>query len=239
MVDKIIQNPTRSSSGIFFSNTTIMKKLKEQTDAKMEAGRKAKPDFMKGVDDIIDKAKAFKQGSDAVKIGEKAPYFELPNPEGTPISLKKLLAKGNVVVTFYRGDWCPYCNLQLRALQLKLDEIRSLGATLVAISPQVPDGSLTKSEISEMEFTVLSDQDSKVASQYGVAWEIPEFLIGHMREDRGLDLEKINNGNGNILPIPATFILNSDGIVIWNYVNVDYRTRSEPDEIIEALKNIS
>ncbi|AWW00761.1 peroxiredoxin-like family protein [Arcticibacterium luteifluviistationis] len=216
-----------------------MTKLKELTDAKIEAGRKAKPEFMKGVDDIINKAKAFQQGSDAIKVGQKAPNFELPNPEGKSISLETLLGKGPVVVTFYRGDWCPYCNLQLRALQAKLDEIHSLGATLVAISPQVPDGSMTKSEISKMDFTVLSDQDAKVASQYGVAWEVPEFLMEHMRVDRNLDLETINNGNGNILPIPATFVLNSDGVVTWNYVNVDYRTRSEPDEIIEALKKLS
>jgi len=129
--------------------------------------------------------------------------------------------------------------LQLRALQAKLDDIQKLGATLVAISPEVPDDSLTENEINNMDFTVVSDQDAKVASQYGVAWEVPEFLMEHMRVDRGLDLKKINNGNANVLPIPTTFILGTDGIVKWNYVNVDYRTRSEPDEIIEVLKNLS
>lgn len=213
-----------------------MKNLREQTDAKIESGRQAKPEFMKGVDDIISQAKAFEQGANAIKIGEKAPFFELPNPEGTLQSLDTLLHNGPVVITFYRGDWCPYCNLQLRALQAKLGEIQALGATLVAISPQVPDGSLTKSEISTMEFMVLSDQDAKVASEYGVAWEVPEFLLEHMRVDRSLDLAEINNGNATVLPIPATFILGRDGIVAWNYVNVDYRMRSEPDEIIEALK---
>ena len=216
-----------------------MKTLKEQTDAKIEAGRKAKPEFMKGVDDIISKAKAFEQGSNAIKVGQKAPSFKLPNPEGKLIALETLLEKGPVVVTFYRGDWCPYCNLQLRALQAKLDEIHALGATLVAISPQVPDGSMTTKELSEIEFIVLSDQDATIAAQYGVAWEVPEFLMEHMRVDRKLDLEKINNGNGSILPIPATFILNANGIVTWNYVNVDYRTRSEPDEILEVLKNMA
>ena len=216
-----------------------MKKLKELTDAKIESGRQANPEFMNGVDDIIKKEKEFEQGKNAIKIGQKAPGFELPNPEGKSILLDVLLEKGPVVITFYRGNWCPYCNLQLRALQAKLDDIHALGATLVAISPQVPDGSLTKDEISNMDFTVLSDQDAKVALQYGVAWEVPEFLAEHMRVGRKLDLEKINNGNGNILPIPATFILGQDGVVTWSYVNVDYRTRSEPDEIIEALKNLS
>ncbi|MEP2024826.1 MAG: peroxiredoxin-like family protein [Reichenbachiella sp.] len=216
-----------------------MKKLKEQTDAKIAAGRKANPEFMKGVDDIINKAKSFKQGDDALKVGEKAPFFELPNAEGKSVSLDTLLEKGPLVITFYRGDWCPYCNLQLRALQARLVEIRALGATLIAISPQMPDGSMTKNEINELEFMVMSDQNAKVASKFGVAWEVPDFLIEHMHVDRSLDLEKINNGNGKILPIPATFVLGQDGIVKWNYVNVDYRTRSEPDEVIQALKNLS
>ncbi|REG88208.1 peroxiredoxin-like family protein [Winogradskyella sediminis] len=216
-----------------------MKTLKEQTDAKIAQGRKAKPEFMQGVDDIILKAKAFKPGEKAIKIGENAPDFNLPDANGDIISLSTLLHKGPVVVTFYRGSWCPYCNLQLRALQAKLDEIKALGANLIAISPEVPDGSMTENEISKMDFIVLSDQDAKVASAYGVAWEVPDFLMEHMRVDRKLDLENINNGNKNILPIPATFILSKDGVVIWNYVNVDYRTRSEPDDIIEALKSLS
>lgn len=216
-----------------------MKKLRELTDAKIESGRQNNPEFMNGVDAIIEQEKAFEKGKDAIKIGQKAPDFELPNAEGKSIVLKSLLEKGPVVITFYRGNWCPYCNLQLRALQARLDDIYALGATLVAISPQVPDGSLTEDEISKMDFIVLSDQDAKVALQYGVAWQVPEFLAEHMRVDRKLDLEKVNNGNGNILPIPATFILGQDGVVTWNYVNVDYRTRSEPEEIIEALKNLS
>lgn len=216
-----------------------MKNLRAQTDAKIAAGRKNNPNFMKGIDEIIAKAKDFEEGKNALKVGEKAPNFELPNAEGKLVSLKSLLEKGPLVITFYRGDWCPYCNLQLRALQAKLSEIQELGATLVAISPQVPNGSLTKSEINEMDFIVLSDQNAKVASKYGVAWEVPEFMAEHMRVDRNLDLEKINNGNGSILPIPATFILSKNGVVAWNYVNVDYRTRSEPNEIIEALKKLS
>ncbi|MBD0777876.1 AhpC/TSA family protein [Maribacter sp. ANRC-HE7] len=216
-----------------------MKKLKELTDAKIESGRQSNPGFMRGVDDIIKQEKAFERGKSAIKIGQKAPGFELPNPEGESIRLNALLEKGPVVITFYRGNWCPYCNLQLRALQARLDEIHALGATLVAISPQVPDGSLTDDEISKMDFIVLSDQDAKVALQYGVAWEVPEFLAEHMRVDRKLDLDKINNGNGNVLPIPATFVVGRDAVVTWRYVNVDYRTRSEPDEIIEALKKLA
>lgn len=212
-----------------------MKTLKEQTEAKIEAGRQANPDFMKNVDEILNQAKAFQQGANAITLGEQAPEFTLPNPTGQSVSLAELLKNGPVVVTFYRGDWCPYCNLQLRALNARLDEIHALGAQLVAISPQVPDDSMSKDEISEMDFWVLSDQDAKVAAKYGVAWEVPEFLAEHMRIDRKLDLDVINNGNGGVLPIPATFVLDRNGIVTWRYVDVDYRTRSEPEDIITAL----
>ncbi|MEO9273456.1 peroxiredoxin-like family protein [Marinomonas sp. 5E14-1] len=216
-----------------------MSTLKEQTEAKVAAGRAANPEFMKGVDEAIERAKQFEQGSDALALGATAPNFELPNQSGEATSLADLLAKGPVIVTFYRGSWCPYCNLQLRALQARLREFNDLGAELVAISPQVPDDSLSKDEISQMAFQVLSDQSAKVAVEYGVAWEVPEYLVNHMKVDRGLDLEAINNGNGNVLPIPATFVIDRDGKVAWRFVDVDYRTRSEPEDIIEALKKLA
>ncbi len=216
-----------------------MTTLKAQTDAKINAGRQANPKFMKGVDDIIAQAKIFKEGASAINIEQTAPNFELPDAQGNLVSLANLLKKGPVVVTFYRGSWCPYCNLQLRALQEKLAEINSLGATLIAISPQVPDDSLTESDIKNMEFAVLSDQDANVAEEYGVAWEVPGILMEHMRVDRKLDFEKINNGNTTILPIPATFVLDRNGKVVWRFVDVDYRTRSEPNDIINALKALS
>ena len=215
-----------------------MTSLKQQTEAKVAAGRQANPDFMKGIDEVIAQAKAFQQGGDALAVGQQVPAFELPDAEGNLVSSADLLAKGPLVVTFYRGSWCPYCNLQLRALQARLADINALGAQLVAISPQVPDGSLSKNEISEMDFIVLSDQNAKVAAEYGVAWEVPEFVLNHMKVDRQLDLESINNGNGSVLPIPATFVIGTDGVVSWRYVDVDYRTRSEPEDIIEALKKL-
>ena len=216
-----------------------MKSLKEQTDAKIEAGRQAKPDFMKQVDEIIEQAKAFQQGADAIASGDKAPDFSLPAASGQLVSLEKLLKSGPVVVTFYRGDWCPYCSLQLRALNERLDDIQAQGAQLVAISPQVPDDSLSDKDISAMKFWVVSDQDAAVASRYGVTWKVPEYLAEHMRVDRGLDLDAINNGDGSILPIPATFIIDRDGTVAWRHVDVDYRTRSEPEDIITALKQLN
>jgi len=210
--------------------------LKAQTEAKVAAGRKGNPGFMKGVDETIAQAKAFQEGANALNLDQNAPRFELPNQHGEQALLDELLAKGPVVITFYRGSWCPYCNLQLKALQSRLPEIHALGAQLVAISPQAPDGSMSENDIRNMDFVVLSDQNADVAASYGVAWQVPAFLLDHMREDRGLDLESLNNGNGSILPIPATFVLDSEGKVTWRYVDVDYRTRSEPQDIINALK---
>jgi peroxiredoxin len=216
-----------------------MKTLKEQTDAKIQAGRAANPDFMKNVDEIIAKAKKFQQGDKAIELGKIAPDFVLPNPKGILISLTNLLTQGPVVVTFYRGSWCPYCNIQLRALQVRLEDIHALDAQLLAISPQVPDDSLTSDEINKMGIIILSDQDANVASQYGVGWKVPEFLIEHMKTDRNLDIEAINNGNGSILPIPATFVIDRNGTITWRFVDVDYRTRSEPEDIIKALRELS
>ncbi|WP_411825587.1 peroxiredoxin-like family protein [Luteolibacter sp. AS25] len=213
--------------------------LRQQTKQQIEKSRSGNPLFMQSVDEIIAAAKKFETGADALAVGLAAPQFELPDAAGKVVSLAELLAKGPVVVTFYRGSWCPYCSLQLKALQEVLPEIHMLGGSLVAISPQVPDSSLNSSEKAAMDFTVLSDQDARTAKEYGVSWEVPERILQHMRDDRKLDLESINNGNANILPIPATFVLNPQGVVTWRFVDVDYRTRAEPSDIISELRKIS
>jgi len=215
-----------------------MTTLREQTEAKIAAGRKGNPEFMKGIDDVIKEAKSFQEGKNALKLGDQAPAFSLPNQQGKLTSLSNLLSQGPVIVTFYRGSWCPYCNLQLKALQSRLPEIHELGAQLVAISPEVPDDSLSENEISKMSFEVLSDQDAEVAAKFGVSWTVPDFVLAHMKVDRQLDIEKINNGNANIMPIPATYILNQQGIAVWRFVDVDYRVRSEPEDIINELKKL-
>ena len=215
-----------------------MTSLKAQTDMQINKTRQVKPEFMQKLDDIIAASRKFQQGGHAILIGQQAPDFLMPSAQGTSVSLTELLAKGPVVLTFYRGDWCPYCNLQLNAMRKRLAEIHSLGAQLVAVSPQAPNESLTETEREELDFCVLSDQDAHVAAQYGVAWEVPELILEHMRKDRNLELAEINNGNGSVLPIPATFVLGIDGLVKWRYVDVDYRQRAEPEDIINALQDI-
>jgi peroxiredoxin len=143
-----------------------------------------------------------------------------------------------VVVSFYRGGWCPYCNLELRALQNALPEIKQLGAQLVAISPQTPDESLSTAEKNELEFAVLSDIGSATAKAYGIAFDLTEELrpiysrLGHALPDK-------NGDDSWILPIPATYVIDKDGIVALAFVDVDYRNRLEPAEIVTAIKTLS
>lgn len=212
-----------------------MDNLLDQLTAQAAKTRQSKPEFMQEVDVLIASARESGLGAHSLAIGQQAPDFNLPDAHGDSVSLSKLLQKGPAVLVFYRGSWCPYCNLQIHALQLRLNEIEKLGAQLVAISPQKPDNSLAQIERDALQFTVLSDQDCRVATEYGVAWEVPALLLDHMRKDRGLDLVEINQGNGSRLPIPATFILNQDRQVAWKSVEVDYRTRAEPNEVIAAL----
>ncbi|MEP1552889.1 MAG: peroxiredoxin-like family protein [Paraglaciecola sp.] len=216
-----------------------MTSLRSQTDAQIDKTRQGNPEFAQKVDKLLADAVAFKQGDSALTVGSKAPSFILPDANGVQVKSSDLLDKGALVVTFYRGSWCPYCNLQLRALSQRLAELHELNAELVAVSAQVPDESLSVVEKQELTFPVLSDQDAKLAEAFGVAWQVPAVLTEHMKNDRGLDLEKINNGNGSILPIPATFIINQAGDIVWRFVDVDYRNRSEPDDIVEQLKSLS
>lgn len=213
-----------------------MTSLREETDAQIAKLRKTKPEFAQQIDALMSSSESFQAGSDALTVGQKAPDFVLPDPHGAEVSLSGLLAKGPVVVTFYRGGWCPYCNLQLRAIQTRLADMHALSAELVAISPQVPDESLAQLERDPLAFPVLSDQDARVAAEYGVAWEVPDAILDHMRKDRNLELTEINGGNGHVLPIPGTFVLGRDGLVKWRYVNVDYRYRAEPEDVVAAVR---
>lgn len=170
-----------------------------------------------------------------VHVGDKTPGFSLPNAVGQWVSLAERLAAGPVVVSFNRGSWCPYCNLELRALQRVLPEIHELGATLVAITPEAPDGSLTLAEKYSLTFDLLTDAGSRVARDWRLRYDLPLDLRQLYMSAFQVDPRASNVEGGWRLPVPATFVLDPDGVVRARHVLVDYTTRMEPGEIVAAL----
>lgn len=174
----------------------------------------------------------------SLKKGAKCPEFSLPNAQGKMVSVTELLRQGPVVLVFYRGGWCPYCNLTLRALQKSLDAIRGNGAQLVAISPQEPDQSLSTAEKNELTFEVLSDMQNKVAKSFGLVFKLPNDLV-KLYGEFGIDLKKANGDDRNELPLAATFVVAKNGTIEHAFVDADYKSRMEPAEIVSVLKKLA
>jgi peroxiredoxin len=172
---------------------------------------------------------------DAIAAGDKAPDFSLPDSRGRQVSLTTLLRGGPAVVTFYRGGWCPYCNIQLRAYQRALPEIAALGGQIIAISPQLPDRSLSVVEKNALEFDVLSDVGNVVGRSFGVVYALPEELRAAMRLNHKA-LPGINGDESWELPLPATFVVAQDRSVALAYVDVDYRRRLASEDIVTTLR---
>ena len=167
--------------------------------------------------------------------GSAAPDFSLPNAHGAPVASEALWGDGPAIVSFYRGGWCPYCNIELKALQERLPEIEALGARLVAITPETPDNALSTQEKNEIGFDVLSDDGNRVASAFGLTFRLPD-AVSDLYKGFGIDLEASNGEGSQTLPVPATFVIGKGGKVIKAFVDADYTTRAEPDEVIAALK---
>jgi peroxiredoxin len=174
----------------------------------------------------------------AVGVDEAAPDFALPNAAGKSIVLKELLRSGPVILTFYRGGWCPYCNIQLRAYQSVLPQISASGARLVAISPQLPDNSLDTANKNALTFDVLSDVRNEVARSYGLVYSLPEEIRAALRSNNKA-LPSINGDESWELPVPATYVIASDQHVALAYIEVDYRKRLEPEALLTCLKSLS
>lgn len=172
-------------------------------------------------------------------VGEQAPRFVLPNPDGQPVSLDERLAQGPVVLTFFRGDWCPICNLQLRALQRALPDIEKAGASLIAVSPQALSHALTLREKAELTFDVLSDVDQKVIRDYRLQFTIPPEVQDMYLGVFALDLGEQNADGSWNLPVPGTFILDRQGVVRKRHVTADFTRRMEPEDVLAALEPLA
>jgi peroxiredoxin len=185
----------------------------------------------------FEKLAASQTAENALAVGDTVPDFTLPNVSGDPVSLHDLLDKGPVVLNFYRGGWCPFCNLELQALQARLPEIRALDATLVGISPETPDNSLTAIEKHQLEFEVLSDVGNRIARSFGLLFTVYEEMRP-LYLKWGLDVPASNGDDSWELPVPATYVIGRNGVIHAAHVDKDYTRRMEPDAVVTALQEL-
>jgi peroxiredoxin len=173
-----------------------------------------------------------------LRVGDRAPDWELKDSEGEEYSLDDELDQGPVILSFYRGGWCPYCNLQLRALQEYLPQYEDLGANLIAISPELPSKTEQSKTLNKLDYRVLSDLGNQVARAYGLVFSLPEELRT-VYADLGIDLPAYNGDETFELPVPGTFLVDEKGIIRYAFLDTDYTKRAEPSEILKELKKIA
>ncbi|GAN69523.1 peroxiredoxin-like family protein [Acetobacter orleanensis] len=171
----------------------------------------------------------------ALKAGEKAPAFTLNDPDGNPVSSTGLLTKGPLVVSFYRGVWCPYCNMELQALEAALPSFRELGANLIAISPQTAVNSRKSVRQNHLDFPILSDTHNNVAAKFGLRFALPDYLV-ELYQNLKNDLPGFNGDESWTLPMPGRFVIGQDGVILYAEVNPDYTRRPEPEDMLPALR---
>ena len=186
--------------------------------------------FGKSIEDLQKK----KIEEKSIKLGEIMPEFLLPNVKNEIINSKEILKNGKMIIAFYRGSWCPYCNLELKMLQDHLPKIKDKKAMLVAISPQSPDNSLTVVEKHNLTFEVLTDTDNLFAKQLGISFELQDFVLPYYQA-LGIDLMHFNKNNDNSLPVPAVFVIDQNGKIIYKFVDANYMNRIDIDELLQTL----
>lgn len=171
----------------------------------------------------------------AKREGDLAPDVNLPDASGAPVKLSDLWQGGPLVVIFYRGGWCSYCNLQLHAWQQHASELKRLGTALVAISPQTPDHSLDTIERNALAYTVLSDSGLDAANGFGIAFTLPPELID-LYASAGTDIPVLNGNAQWVLPIPATYVIDRTGRIRFAHIEMDYRERIDPQSVIAIIE---
>lgn len=178
-----------------------------------------------------------KQADHALKAGDTAPDFTLADADGNSVSSRALLEEGPLIATFYRGVWCPYCNYDLQALEEVRPEIEARGASLVAISPQTPANSRKSQRDNKLGFQILSDAGTALAAEFGLRFALPDDLIEVYRQF-GNDLPKINDDPAWVLPMPARYVIGTDGVIAYAEVNPDYTRRPDPSELLPVLDRL-
>lgn len=174
----------------------------------------------------------------ALGAGARIPAFVLPDAAGNPVDIVAQLARGPLVLTFYRGAWCPYCQLELAALQEAAPEFAALGATLIAISPNLPANARRTARTLGFTFPVLVDHGNAIAHQFGLVWQLPDDVRAVYR-GFGVDLPQINGDDAWELPMPARYVIGTDGVIAHATVTPDYTNRPDPRETIAELKKLA
>ena len=217
-----------------------MSKLMEDIGKYREGFNQSVPkDIQAIIQGAIEGLEASDISSSALKVGDKVENFTLSDALGKNVTLYKELESNDfVVINFYRGVWCPYCNLELKAFHDINPKLKSLNTSLMAISPQTPDSSLSTKEKNELSFHVLSDVGNKVAQKFGLTYALPDEIYELLKQ-MGTDLESYNGDNTHSLPIPATYIINKNKEVIYSFAQEDYRKREEPQTILDIIRKNS
>lgn len=190
--------------------------------------------FHRSNQELIDNGNAER----ALKAGDLAPEFTLSDSDGNPVSSRELLAKGPLVLTFYRGVWCPYCNIELQALEEVVGEIEARGASLVAVSQQTPENSRNSKRQNKLSFPILADQNGDVGAEFGLRWNLQPYLIDVFKSFK-VDLPAFHKDDKWTLPMPARYVIDQDGRIAYAEVNPDYTRRPEPSDLFPVLDRIA
>jgi peroxiredoxin len=173
-----------------------------------------------------------------LKEGDTFPDFNLPNAEGKLVSLADLLDQGPAIISFFRGEWCPWCRLMLTALAASLPEIEAVGASLLALTPETAGYPLKMKELSNARFEVLSDVDCGVGLAAGIIFRVPKPYRARI-EAAGINFAQRHGNDAWFLPAPASFIVDRDGRIAWRFLDADFTHRAEPADIIHAVRCLS
>ncbi|QOZ25033.1 peroxiredoxin-like family protein [Bradyrhizobium sp. CCBAU 51753] len=171
----------------------------------------------------------------ARKAGDVAPSFSLTDPDGNVVNSADLLKRGALVLSFYRGVWCPYCNMELQALEAARPEFEKYGASLVAISPQTAPNSRKSVRQNKLSFPILSDANGELAEAFGLRFRLPDYLVELYKQLKN-DLPSFNNDPSWTLPMPGRYVIGQDGVILYSEVNPDYTRRPEPEDMIPVLQ---
>ena len=197
------------------------------------ADEKTKETYKEGLDAVLNSGIL----DSALNVGDIAPDFTLKNALGEEVSLKDYLKEGPVVLSWYRGGWCPYCNINLHYLQEELPNFQAEGANLIALTPETPDESISTAEKHELQFEVLSDLENKIGKKYGIVFQLTDEVAEIYNEK--FNLNQHNGDNSNELPLAATYVIDMDGTIVYAFLDYDYRNRAEPSEITTFLKELN